>query len=178
MKGYKIHRIVPTSVNSLNSAASASPSSPAVALTTGLISFLRPFTRFLGFAVAGASLSIKTVDRQSRNVSKLDSSSEEIISQNSAHKQAIVVFFIFRKQIPKEARSHVRVPGRALRSRCIKLNALILRPRRAHDQSLGKSGDLVQARSIMASRDTCDVTHAHASIIITYHKRQWRHARR
>lgn len=69
----------PTSVNSLSSAASASPSPPSAA-TTGLISFLRPFTRFFGFAVAGASFSITTVERQSRNISKLASSSEGIIS--------------------------------------------------------------------------------------------------
>ena len=74
--------LVPTSVKSLNSAASASLSSPVAALTTGLISFFRPFTLFLGFAVAGASLSIKTVDRQSRNISKFDSSSEGIISSS------------------------------------------------------------------------------------------------
>lgn len=59
-----------TSVKSLRSAASVSPSSPPLGtLATGLISFLRPLTRFFGFEDAGASFSITTVDRQSRNIS-------------------------------------------------------------------------------------------------------------
>lgn len=66
-----------TSVNSLNSAASVSP---FCSRTTGLISFLRPLTLFFGLVVAGASLSITTVDRQSRKSSKLDTSSAAIIS--------------------------------------------------------------------------------------------------
>jgi hypothetical protein len=67
-----------TSVNSLSSAASVSPFCSA--RTTGLISFLRPFTLFFGLVFAGASLSITTVDKQSRKSSKLDTSSEAIIS--------------------------------------------------------------------------------------------------
>ena len=68
-----------TSVNSLSSAASVSLVSSLLARTTGLSSFLRPFTLFFDFVVVGASLSITTVDKQSRKSSKLDTSSEEII---------------------------------------------------------------------------------------------------
>lgn len=150
-------QVLHTSVNSLNSAASASLSSALVALTIGLISFLRPLTRFLGFAVAGANLSIKTVDKQSRNVSKLDSSSEEIISQKItiyvAHSNSSVVVFASRS--PKKQ-------DLVCLASDLDVNSMLILRSIQSCESLGNLEILLQARSIMAS-----ATVIHASIIIT-----------
>lgn len=114
---------MPTSVNSLNSAASVSSSFPSASRTTGLISFLRPFTLLFGFAVAGASLSIKTVDKQSRNVSKFDSSSGGIISVNGHKTEQKAIQpgeddLEPREQIPQTSKISRALPRSLLRSRC------------------------------------------------------------